>query len=47
MGHLVYTGYLILNDPPEYLGNEIRYEFRSCLVLRGEERGHPIKTSFL
>jgi len=25
----VYTGCPILNDRPEYLGNEIRYEFRS------------------
>jgi len=28
--HVYYIGCPILNDAPEYLGNEIRYEFRSC-----------------
>jgi len=30
-------GYPILNDLPEYLGNEIRYEFRSYGNLFGFE----------
>jgi len=27
---ITYTGYLILNDSSEYLGNEIRYKFYFC-----------------
>jgi len=34
---ILYTECPILNDPPEYLGNEIRYEFRSCDNLFGFE----------
>jgi len=38
----------ILDNPSEYLENEIRYEFCSCGNLFGFEGGHrSIKTTFL
>jgi len=50
--YIIYILYIviecfILNDPPEYFGNEIRYEFRSCGNLFGFERDRSIITSFL
>jgi len=40
-------GISFLIDPPKYLGNEIRYEFRFCSNFFGFEGNILSKTSFL